>query len=172
MNERHWYIAYTRSCQDRNVAAALSARGYEVFVPVKKEVRQWSDRKKVVDRLLIPRTVFVRCTELERRNSTADIPYLTHYLTEKPGSYKAAIVPDSQMETFIAMVDSFNGEVTLTDRPLRPGDFVKVKEGALAGKVAELIRVEGKDMLAVRLPLLGTACVQIDRNSVELIKKI
>ena len=171
MNELHWYIAYTRSCQDKNVAAALSARGYEVFVPIRKEVRQWSDRKKVVDRLLIPHMVFVRCTELERRNSASEIPYITRYLTEKPGSYKAAIVPDSQMDTFISMVDSFNGEVTVVDRALRPGDMVIVKRGALEGKIAELVEIEGKDCLAVRLPMLGAACVQIDRNSVELIKK-
>lgn len=171
MNELHWYIAYTRSCQDKNVAAALSARGYEVFVPIRKEVRQWSDRKKVVDRLLIPHMVFVRCTELERRSSVSEIPYITRYLTEKPGSYKAAIVPDSQMDAFMAMVASDGGEVALIDRPLSPGDLVRVKHGALEGKVAELVKVEGKDCLAVRLSILGAACVQIDRNSVELITK-
>ena len=171
MNELHWYIAYTRSCQDKNVAAALSARGYEVFVPIRKEVRQWSDRKKVVDRLLIPHMVFVRCTELERRNSVSEIPYITRYLTEKPGNYKAAIVPDYQMDAFMAMVASAGGEVALIDHPLSPGDLVRVKHGALEGKVAELVKVEGKDCLAVRLPILGAACVQIDRNSVELITK-
>jgi transcription antitermination factor NusG len=115
--------------------------------------------------------VFVRCTELERRNSVSEIPYITRYLTEKPGSYKAAIVPDSQMDAFIAMVASAGGEVALIDRPLSPGDLVRVKHGALEGKVAELVKVEGKDCLAVRLPILGAACVQIDRNSVELITK-
>ena len=171
MNERNWYIACTRSCQDRNVAQALSARGYEVYVAIRREVRQWSDRKKVVDRLLIPRSVFVRCTESERRNSLAEIPYLTHYLTEVPGTYKPAIVPDKQMNDFIAMVDSTNGNVTVTDRELRPGDMVRVTEGALEGRVVELVSVDGKDCLAVRLPILGTACIQIDRKSVELLKK-
>ena len=171
MNEQHWYIAFTRSCQDKNVAAALSARGYEVFVAVRRELRQWSDRKKVVDRLLIPRVVFVRCTEQERRRSLDEIPYLTCYLSETPGTYKAAKVPDDQMETFIRMVDSANGEITVTDRQLRPGDLVKVKEGALAGRVVELVSVDGQDCLAVRLSLLGTACIQIDRKSVELLKK-
>lgn len=171
MNELHWYIACTRSCQDRNVAVALSARGLQTYVAIRREVRQWSDRKKLVDRLLIPRIVFVRCTEEERRNSLSEIPYLTHYLSEKPGSYKPAVVPDSQMEDFIAMVGSVNGEVTLTDRPLRPGDMVRVKTGALEGRIVELVSIDGKDCLAVRLPLLGAACIQIDRNSVELLQK-
>ena len=171
MNDQHWYIACTRSCQDRNVASALSARGLEVFVAVRREVRQWSDRKKVVDRLLIPHIVFVRCTEAERRSSLADIPYLTRFLSEKPGSYKPAVVPDSQMDDFIAMVDSANGEVRVTDGGLQPGDMVRVKEGALEGRVVELVRLDGKDCLAVRLPILGAACIQIDRKSVELLKK-
>lgn len=171
MNELHWYIACTRSCQDRNVAAALSARGFGTFIAIRREIRQWSDRRKAVDRLLIPRIVFVRCTEQERKASLGQIPYLTHYLSERPGSYKPATVPDSQMEAFIEMVDKANGEVILTDSPLRPGDMVKVKEGVLEGKVVELVSIEGKDCLAVRLPLLGAACVQIDRKSVELLKK-
>lgn len=171
MNELHWYIACTRSCQDKNVAAALSAKGYGVFVAVSRELRQWSDRKKVVERLLIPRIVFVRCTEQERRRSLDEIPYLTNYLSESPGTYKPARVPDDQMEAFIAMVESANGEVKVIDRHLHPGDKVRVKEGALEGRIVELVSLDGKDCLAVRLPLLGTACVQIDRKSVELIEK-
>lgn len=171
MNEQHWYIACTRSCQDKNVAAALSAKGYEVFVAVRREIRQWSDRKKLVETLLIPRIVFVRCTEKERLLSLDEIPYLTCYLPDRAGTHKAARVPDDQMETFIRMVDSMNGEVTVTDRPLRPGDMVRVTEGALAGRVAELVSVDGQDCLAVRLSLLGTACIQISRKSVELLKK-
>ncbi|MBO4469913.1 MAG: UpxY family transcription antiterminator [Bacteroidales bacterium] len=171
MNDLHWYIACTRSCQDRIVANALSARGLEVFVAVRREVRQWSDRKKVVDRLLIPRTVFVRCTELERRSALADIPYLTHFLPESPGSGKVATIPDKQMDDFIAMVDAANGEVTITGTTLRPGDMVRVTEGALEGRTVELVNLDGKDCIAVRLPLLGAACIQIDRKSVELLKK-
>lgn len=171
MNELHWYIACTRSCQDRTVAEALNARGLQTFMAVRREVRQWSDRKKVVDRLLIPRIVFVRCDEQERKKAVSEIPYLTHFLSEKPGPYTPAVVPDAQMAAFIEMVSKVNGEVTITDRPLRAGDMVRVKEGALAGRVVELVSVDGKDCLAVRLPLLGAACIQIDRNSVELIKK-
>lgn len=171
MNELHWYIACTRSCQDRNVAEALSAKGYEVYVPVRREIRQWSDRKKVVESLLTPRFVFVRCTELNRRRSLEEIPYLTRYLSEYPGTGKAARVPDDQMSAFIAMVDRANGQVTLVNRQLRPGDMVRVKEGALEGRVVELVNVDGRDCLAVRLPLLGTACIQIDRKSVELLEK-
>ncbi|MBO4466432.1 MAG: UpxY family transcription antiterminator [Bacteroidales bacterium] len=171
MNELHWYIARTRSCQDKKVAEALSAMGYEVYVAVRREVRQWSDRKKVADRLLIPRTVFVHCTDQDRRKALIDVRYITHFLTQSPGSYKIAVVPDKQMEDFIAMVDSANGEVTVTERQLRPGDMVRVKDGALEGRIVELVSVDGKDCLVVRLPLLGTACIQIDRKSVELLKK-
>ena len=171
MNELHWYIACTRSCQDKNVAAALSAKGYEVYVPVRREVRQWSDRKKVVESLLTPRIVFVRCTELDRRRSVEEIPYLTHYLSEYPGKGKPARVPDDQMSAFMAMVDSVNGEVMVLNRQLRPGDMVRVKEGALEGRIVELVKVDGRDCLAVRLPLLGTACIQIERKSVELLDK-
>ena len=49
--------------------------------------------------------------------------------------------------------------------------MVRVKSGVLEGRVVELVSLDGRDCLAVRLPILGAACIQIDRKSVELIKK-
>ena len=171
MNDLHWYIGCTRSCQDKRVAEATRKRGYEVFVAQRREVHQWSDRKKVVDRLLIPRMIFVRCPEQALGDLLRQIPYLTGFLSDKADGGKRAVVPDSQMDTFIAVVDAENETITFVERQLRPGDTVRVKYGALEGRVVELVSIDGRDCLAVRLPILGAACVQIDRNSVELLKK-
>ena len=167
MIESHWFIAYTRSCQEKNVAAALEARGLKTYVPIRKVIRQWSDRKKVVDQILVPRIVFVHCTEKERRQSFGKVFYLVRYLTDFPGSAKPARVPEQQMRDFIAMVTGSPSEVTLTDRPLQPGDMVLIKEGPFEGRVVELVNLDGKHYVAVRLPVLGAAITKIDIDSVE-----
>ena len=167
MNENHWFIAYTRSCQENNVAAALNARGVKTYIPVRKVVRQWSDRKKVANQILIPRIVFVYCTEKQRRESCEYAMYLVRYLTDFPNSGKPARVPESQMTDFMAMVGCSQDEVTITDAPLRPGEMVRIKEGPFEGKVVEFVSFEGRHYAAVRLSVLGTALTQIDIDSVE-----
>ena len=167
MNENHWFIAYTRSCQENNVAAALNAHGIRTYVPVRKVVRQWSDRKKAVDQILIPRVVFVCCTEKERRESCAFSPYLVKYLTEFPRAGKPAKVPEAQMLDFMEMVSGSQGEVIVTDAPLQPGEMVRVKEGPFEGRVVEFVSFEGSHFAAVRISVLGAALTHIDINSVE-----
>ena len=167
MIEQHWFIAYTRSCQEKNVAAELEARGIATFLPARKVIRQWSDRKKVVDQMLIPRIVFVYCTEKERRDSCGTVHYLVRYLTDFPGSAKPARVPGSQMQDFIAMVTGSPSEVVFTDRRLQPGDMVRINRGPFEGRVVEIVNLEGKHYAAVRLPVLGSALTQIDIDSIE-----
>jgi transcription antitermination factor NusG len=51
---------------EKKVAARLLAEGIEAYVPLKKELKQWSDRKKMVESPMINGYVFVRPTALQR----------------------------------------------------------------------------------------------------------
>jgi hypothetical protein len=55
-----WFLLRTRSKQERKVADALQAKGYEVFLPMHTERRQWSDRLKTYDTPLFPGYLFCR----------------------------------------------------------------------------------------------------------------
>ena len=50
---RQWLVAYTRMHHEKKVQERLTALDIESFLPIHTEVRQWSDRKKKVDRVLI-----------------------------------------------------------------------------------------------------------------------
>ena len=54
----NWYVAYVKSCSEFKVAEFLEKFGYEYYLPVKREVHQWSDRKKIVRKLVLPRMIF------------------------------------------------------------------------------------------------------------------
>lgn len=46
-------------------AEKIAALGYDTYVPTQKELRRWKNgRRKIIDRIVIPAAVFVRCTEL------------------------------------------------------------------------------------------------------------
>ena len=50
----HWYAVYTRPRSEKKALITLSEDGYEVYLPLKKTLRQWSDRKKWIEFPLIP----------------------------------------------------------------------------------------------------------------------
>lgn len=166
--EKHWYVAYVMSCRERKVAETLGMLGYEYYLPVQRRVRQWSDRKKIVECLVLPRMIFVRCNETDRRRSLNDVPGMYKYITFG-GPFKPAIIPDREMDTFRSMVENGGREVCLLSEPLAPGDRVRVVTGPLAGCECELLAVGGHRCLAVRLGALGTAKMDLDLDTVEKI---
>ena len=55
-----WYAIRTRSRHEKVVERHLLGQGIDVFSPVISQVRQWSDRRKVVEAPLFAGYAFVR----------------------------------------------------------------------------------------------------------------
>lgn len=166
--ENHWYAAYTKSCQERKVSEALSALGVEHFLPLQKVLVQYSDRKKLVERLVLPHMVFVRTDEHTRIRLLGDIYGLSSYMT-CGGTFHPVIIPDAQMDDFRFMVTRSREKVSLAGERLAPGDRVRVINGPLSGLEAELVEVNGEKSLSVKMGVLGTAYVTVSPDSVEKI---
>ena len=164
--ELHWYVGCVRSCQEKKVSESLAARSVRFYLPFRREVHTWSDRRKVVDCPVIPRFVFIRCRNAERAAILEAEPRIWRFL---PEAGKAAVVRDEQMEAFMRIVEQGGGEVKLSERSLAPGDNVLVTTGPLSGLRCELISVGGGRCLAVRLGALGTATMDLDIETVEKI---
>ena len=168
-SDKHWFAAYVKSCKEKITSERLCLLGIENYLPVWNEIHQWSDRKKVVGRLVIPGMIFVHCTEADRLRSLKESPYLYKYITEK-GPFTASVIPDKQMDVFRRMVDYGKGKVEMSAEVLSPGDHVRVVSGPLEGVECELVRIGDKRRcLAVRLHGVGTAMMDLD---MEILKKI
>src|SRR5277367_699088 len=61
-----WYAVYTRHQHEKSAAQFLSARGYEVLLPLYESRRQWKDRLQVVHLPLFSSYLFVHA-DLYRR---------------------------------------------------------------------------------------------------------
>ncbi len=164
-DELHWYVGCVRSCQEKNVARTLNSMAVEHYLPVRREVHRWSDRRKVVECLVIPRFIFIRCRNSERAPIMDAEPRITRFLAS---AGEVSVVRDTEMETFRRMVEG-GGAVRLSDRPLAPGDRVRVMSGPLTGLECDLVSVGGGRCLAVSLGPLGTATMDLDLESVEKI---
>lgn len=162
---RQWLVAYVQSCLEKKTAQRLAAMGIECYLPVQSEIRQWSDRRKRVDRLVIPMMIFVHVTPQERPLPLS-LQAVSRYMVLR-GESTPAVIPDEQMDRFRFMLDYSPEAVEMCSAPLAPGDAVKIIKGPLAGLEGELITVNGKSKVAVRLDMLGCAHVDVPIGFVE-----
>ncbi|RAZ95062.1 transcriptional regulator, partial [Klebsiella oxytoca] len=65
-HSKRWYVALVRMHHEKKVSEYLNKVGIENFVPVQKEIHQWSDRRKLVESVLLPMMVFVHADPKER----------------------------------------------------------------------------------------------------------
>lgn len=165
ISERHWYVAYTKLFHERKTAENLQKMGIRSFVPVREEIHQWSQRKKKVMKVLIPQMIFIYGTNEERLEALS-LPAISHYMVLR-GEHAPAIIPDEQMERFMFMVDYSDETIEMFTSPLEVGQTVKVIKGPLSGLEGELIEIEGKTKIVVRLDLLGSAGVDMPPGYVE-----
>jgi transcriptional antiterminator RfaH len=61
-----WYPVYTHPRAEKKACQALINKGIETYLPLHKQLKQWSDRKKWVEEPLIKSYLFVRITTLEQ----------------------------------------------------------------------------------------------------------
>ncbi|MEG1564062.1 MAG: UpxY family transcription antiterminator [Bacteroides sp.] len=163
---KKWLVAYVRLYHEKKTAARLTELGIDCFLPIQEEVRQWTYRKKKVERVVIPMMIFVHVDELQRREVLA-LPAISRYLVLR-GEHVPAVIPDQQMNRFIFMLSHSDTPVELCElTPLAPGMQVRVIKGPLLGLEGELMEVNGKSKVVVRLDLLGLAGVNIAKDWVE-----
>lgn len=169
-HSKRWYVALVRMHHEKKVSERLAKMGIDSFVPVQQQVHQWSDRRKVVDTVLLPMMVFVHCDPKERME-VLSLSTVSRYMVMR-GESSPAIIPDAQMARFRFMLDYSAESVCMNSSPLARGEEVRVIKGPLAGLVGELVTLDGKSKIAVRLNMLGCACVDMPIGYVESVKAV
>lgn len=165
--ERKWYVAYVRMHHERKASQKLEAMGIECFVPLREEIHQWSQRKKKVSVVLTPQMIFIHATEEERMRALT-LSSISRYLVLR-NEHQPAVIPNSQMERFMFMVNYSSECVYSMKTPLTPGQKIRVIKGPLTGLEGEFIEMEGKTKVVVRLDILGCFGTNMPAGYVEAI---
>lgn len=166
---RHWLVALVRIYHEKKTSERLTKMGIKNYLPIQQKIHIWSDRRKMVDHIVIPMTIFVYVDPLERKE-VLTLAAVNRYMVMR-GESTPAVIPDKQMEQFQFMLDYSEEAVSLSDTSLSPGEMVRVIKGALVGLEGELVTVNGKTKVAVRLDMLGCANVDMPIDFVERIQK-
>lgn len=167
---KSWLVAYVRLHHEKKTRDRLTALGIDNFLPVQSELHQWSDRKKTVERIVIPMIIFVRA-DIKERSLVLTLPAISRYMVLR-GESSPAVIPDSQMDKFRFMLDRSRDAIEMCHPPLVRGELVKVIKGPLSGLEGELVVVNGTSKVSLRLDLLGCAQVDMPAGYVEKIKTL
>lgn len=165
---KRWYVALVRMHHERKVSERLGKMGIENFIPVQQEIHQWSDRRKMVETVLLPMMVFVHACPKERKE-VLSLSTVSRYMVMR-GESTPVVIPDEQMARFRFMLDYSEDVISMNSAPLSHGEKVRVIKGPLTGLIGELVMVDGKSKIAVRLNLLGCACADMPKGYVEPLK--
>ena len=143
-----WFAIYTRPKNEKKVVAGLEKIGIEVYCPMVKQVKQWSDRKKKVEVPLINSYVFVNIEESDR-NIVFEIPGVVRYLFWLG---KPAVIQEQEIEVLRASLKGILSTVEVNE--IQPGDNLTISNGPFQGKEGVVSQVE-KNNIRLVLKELG-----------------
>ena len=133
-----WFALRVRSQRETAVASHLSAKGYEVFLPVSAFQKQWSDRIKKTDRPLFAGYLFCRL-DLGNRLPVLKTPWLFQIV----GLGQTPIpVDDEEVDAIRSLVMS--GSAIEPWPFAEVGQKVRIKSGTLRGVSGRFDRIQGK----------------------------
>ena len=162
-----WYAVYTRPRFEKQVYQRLQEQGIEAYLPLIKTMRQWSDRKKMVEIPLFSSYVFVNITRsnYDRVLQTFGV---VKYITFEG---KAATIPCEQIDNLKIIVNS-NEHVETAWVSRKKGDKVVVTAGSLKGLRGELITDGGRKKVLVRIESIEhNLTVEVHSSLIESIKE-
>ncbi len=164
----NWYAVYVRSRTEKKAETELRFMNIETFLPLQRKLRQWSDRKKWVEMPLISGYLFVHISRKEY-DTVLQSNYAVSYVRFEG---KAATIPDRQIEYLKLMLKQDNLEIEISRESFAPGQQIEVIAGPLIGLRGKLIRIKGKNKVAVELEQLGySAMVEILSEDVRIAEK-
>lgn len=153
---RRWYALAVHARSEASAAQELVERVDEVFLPVRRERRAWSDRIRVAEVPLFPCYLFVRLElTAERRVALLRSKHVVEVVGRLPGDERIArAIPDHEVEALRILVAAERALDPI--ERLTPGQHVLVGAGPLRGARGVVEHApDGQRRLVVQIALLG-----------------
>jgi transcription antitermination factor NusG len=160
-----WYALKVRPRLEKQVSVNLSAKGYELFLPLYKRRSHWSDRIKTLEVPLFPGYLFCQFDVTKR------LPIL-----QTPGVISVVGIGKCPEPIDVEEIDALRTVVSsgvgYQPHPyLAVGDAVRVEYGSLAGITGLITQVKNEFRLIISVNLLmRSVSVEIDRSWVDPVR--
>lgn len=144
-----WYVLYVKRQHENKIDKMLKESNLDTFLPTVKSIRQWADRKKKVERPLFPSYVFINIRSKKEFYKALRPKGVLKYV--RFGEEYAKIKNDeiNKMKTFLTL-EGISEVETDSELPYK-GQIMTINYGSLYGQKCEVIRLNNKDKILVRI---------------------
>ena len=149
---KKWFVLYTKPKQELKVVTELSKIGIFSYCPTVKMLKQYSDRKKKIEKPLMPSYVMVYIEEC-RRSTVFSIPGIVRYLFWLG---KPAVIHESEIDIMKQHLEGVYTDISISS--LIKGQLYEITEGPLAGKTGKVIEMK-KNKVKLEITSLGMMVV-------------
>jgi len=161
-----WFACRTRPRAEKQAGRLLKLKGFESYVPLIEQLRQWADRKKRVGFPLFPGYLFVRFSSA-KVHEILRTPGIVTIVRDDRGPVP---VRNEELESVRALVTCVNAGIA----PLETAPFVEigreviVADGPFSGIRGVLVEDRGRVRVIIRLSALRKAMsVELPREMVR-----
>jgi transcription antitermination factor NusG len=139
-----WYLIYTKPKHEKRVAENLTDANLTYLLPTIKKLRVWSDRRKYIDTPLFPSYVL---EDYYQGLNAEGALYFVKF------DKKVVRVKETIIDSIRLLVDQ-GTDIEVNNDYFRPGQQLQIYEGPLTGLTGEVVQVNGKEKILVRVHLL------------------
>lgn len=157
-----WYALCTRSRCEKKIQLALERAQIQVFLPIVKEKRRWSDRLKTVTLPLLPGYIFVK-SAINDLKKTLYCPGVVRVVSF---CGKPCEVQESEIRLLETIVHY--GLPVCNTEPCGIGDRVRIVRGALKGWEGNVCHTQGAHRVVFLVESIGqSVSVEVGIGDVE-----
>ncbi len=163
----HWKAVYVNSRSEKKVSKKLIETNIESYVPLKKELKHWSDRKKLVITPLIPGYVFLKIEE-KNREKVFEISGVIQFLRYNG---KDAVIYDKEIEILKSIEEKGYYVEGKFGTDLNIGDLVEIKAGPFKGYEGLITQTKSEQICYVVIKSIDFQLkIQLPKETLEKIK--
>ena len=163
-----WYAVYVRANAERKLFDNLKEKNIECYLPMRKVLKYWSDRKKWVEEPLFKCYIFVKVSYKEFftvLNTPGAVCYISF-------GGRAQSIPENQITNIKTFLAQKEHEITVSHERIQRGVLVEVLHGSFKGIKGEVINILGQSRLLVRIDSMNCSLyANIERDEVILLEE-
>ncbi len=158
--QKNWYVIVVKTIRYKKAAAILERLGFSFYLPIQRQLRYWSDRKKWIDVPIFNPYIFLFTNDAERKLifQTCNFFHFLHF------NGKPATAREDEIEK-VKMLCNYSTNMKIEQQPIKKGDLVEVISGPLSGMNGYTLEENGRHRFLIHILSLGQfASVSIDSN--------
>lgn len=152
-----WHALYVKSRSEKKTAETLQSKNIEAYVPLVKTMRQWSDRKKMIELPLLNGYVFIKIPTSSQELVLQNKGVVSFVKSEG----RIAEIREVEIERLKQLVElGYQLESSSINRKYKEGDKIRIHSGPLRNLEGFVTQTKESRFVEVLLESIGQ-CIKV-----------